>query len=787
MTTLLTVWAQSHASFGGGEALAGSVDAEVLHDAATGLPYVRGRQVKNLLAEECANLLFALSLSDPATHDRWAVVAARMFGSPGSGLGDGGAMKVAPALFPPAVRAAIANDLARRDPLYTADDVLEATTTILRQSALGVDGAPSRNSLRAVRAVLRDTLWQCEVSFADRAPTPDELALLAACARSLRRGGQSRNRGRGRLRVQLQNDEGHLQRFRDSLNANPIADHTPQTPPQNADAAAPGGAQVLAPAAIAPPHHPEAGEEMSAVVFRVRLLEPVLATSLEGDPNSSVSFDFIPGSLLRGALIGRFVARWGDFSAGEGRARELFFNGTTRFLNALPESASGRLLPAPQSWHRKKNEDGRAYDFTQQTAAEIDADAQWKRLPGFYGTVEGAGESTIRTLSPRKRVAVHTRRDRHKGRAIAGSGDVFRYESIDGGQCFLSAILCRAGDAALFLELLGQADLVLGGARSVDYGRARLEDVRVQANWAEVPTRPGNGRTLTLLSEAILRDEWGAFAHDKDSVQFALSKYLGAGVSIREMFWSLRPVGGFNRRAGLPLPQEMAVAAGSVFVLEGGPDAQARRRIESEGIGARRAEGFGRCAFDLGGEEEWAVVPASGAPEPAPEPALEELSEAERVVAGRIAARILDRRLERALPARAASGAGRMRLTNSQLGRLRAVVRDARSQPVPQARDRLRRYLESIESRRATRDAFAASRLQGSKLSEWIRGHLVDEDSTPLASLLDTNDLVTVAGVPPAPGAQSERALVYELHLRLLDAALGRAAKTARGAGGQSE
>ena len=32
--------------------------------------------------------------------------------------------------------------------------------------------------------------------------------------------------------------------------------------------------------------------------------QPLLLTSLQGDPNSSVSFSYIPGSVVRGALIG---------------------------------------------------------------------------------------------------------------------------------------------------------------------------------------------------------------------------------------------------------------------------------------------------------------------------------------------------------------------------------------------------------------------------------------------------------------------------------------------------
>ena len=50
---------------------------------------------------------------------------------------------------------------------------------------------------------------------------------------------------------------------------------------------------------------------MIALSFELCLKEPLLATALEGDPNSAVSLPFIPGSMLRGALIGRYLARCG--------------------------------------------------------------------------------------------------------------------------------------------------------------------------------------------------------------------------------------------------------------------------------------------------------------------------------------------------------------------------------------------------------------------------------------------------------------------------------------------
>lgn len=48
---------------------------------------------------------------------------------------------------------------------------------------------------------------------------------------------------------------------------------------------------------------------MKAITFLLHTTQPLLATSLQGDPNSDISFPYIPGSMIRGVLIGRYLQR----------------------------------------------------------------------------------------------------------------------------------------------------------------------------------------------------------------------------------------------------------------------------------------------------------------------------------------------------------------------------------------------------------------------------------------------------------------------------------------------
>ncbi len=75
---------------------------------------------------------------------------------------------------------------------------------------------------------------------------------------------------------------------------------------------------------------------MIALTFTLHALEPLLITRLEGDPNSAVSYPYVPGSTLRGALIGQLPKERRQRLAIEPGDRRLFIDGSTCYLNAYP-------------------------------------------------------------------------------------------------------------------------------------------------------------------------------------------------------------------------------------------------------------------------------------------------------------------------------------------------------------------------------------------------------------------------------------------------------------------
>jgi hypothetical protein len=218
MQLQLRLCLESDATFGRGEGVAGLVDEEIEYDVATGLPFVRGRVLKGLLVEECANLLFALQAANSPALPALEQSAERLFGQPGSDLKSTALLHFGPALLPKQLREAVRYGIERNE--LKPPDVLESLTAIRRQTAIDEErGAPEKESLRSMRVVLRKTNFWAWLDF-DKAPEVDNqtskdeqtlennLALLAACTLSVRRGGIGRNRGRGRLSLGLLDEQG---------------------------------------------------------------------------------------------------------------------------------------------------------------------------------------------------------------------------------------------------------------------------------------------------------------------------------------------------------------------------------------------------------------------------------------------------------------------------------------------------------------------------------------------------------------------------------------------------
>ena len=197
---------------------------------------------------------------------------------------------------------------------------------------------------------------------------------------------------------------------------------------------------------------------------------------------------------------------------------------------------------------------------------------------------------------------------------------MYKRQGLEAGQYFLGEIRCAdkgAWDALRTLAGLpsqhepftirvGRASRRGHGCLSLTWAEGGGFDS--PSPWSALPLarrvpgqRPPGELVLTLLTDAILPDSWGRAQAGFDEAW--MSELLQAPVTIVRAFSRSRQVDGFYGPLGLPRFRDVALTAGSTVGLrfDGPPPANlgvTLTKLEFEGIGLRREEGYGQVVFN---------------------------------------------------------------------------------------------------------------------------------------------------------------------------------------------
>lgn len=541
---------------------------------------------------------------------------------------------------------------------------------------------------------------------------------------------------------------------------------------------------------------------MKAIRYDLELKSPVLATNIQGEPNSAVSLPYLPGALLRGAIVGRYLQKRGkpDFDTEDTVARALFLNETTRYLNAYPLNKDGqRALPLLKSWRYEKRElpegeDKKRKIYCLEAVAPDDEDNPFReeKIGEPFGWLE---KSTVHRFHPARQLNVHTRRDARKGRATEDSGDIYRYDALTAGLKLQAVIWTTDEYAQRLTELLQDATLWIGRARRAGYGEVRVAKVyEPQDDWRELnpdewpdAVEQDGYLQVALFSPALLRDEYGRAAlHPGIVIEHALGLPTGTLTAQPEYtFADAMLVGGFNRKWGLPLPQHYALATGSIFTYRSkvAITAESLVKLEQQGIGERRNEGYGQVIFNwLASKIEGTLQSQTAKSQPT---LLEPLNDEEKSLANRLAQAILRRQLEAALQERINTTRLVAKPSNHQIARLRTVLRRLRRDLSCKPEQTLslwplESYLKQANDRQAgtaLNDARIREQDLFTSLPEWMLTQL--REATKRWS---SYQLTLGVGAVSSPATVDE-ALATEFTLRLIDRVLHRAQKEDNGNG----
>lgn len=540
----------SETIFGGDSELFGTADVELQIDE-QGFPYFSGRTLKGVLREEAEWYNQHLP-----RHERLDAELVRLFGKCDEDNRDSlrfGDAKCSDALY----------DLVKQKQIV-APEVTLALTEVRSMTRIDETGKAATGSLRQVRVMKPGYILYAPL-FINRDLTKKEKTLLETSVKLVRHVGLMRHRGKGEVRCRL--------RWLDV--PAPVTSRTSER------------------------------ELARYYELTIHVHEPLKISQVLGTSDSSQTVTYIPGSVLRGALIHEFLHSIGEQP--ERLETEIVLNPQhVQFWNGYLAVEQKRSLPFALHLFEPKDQakmskqlrdiydsldEQQIYAIQRLSPVRVSRDVMLLQ-PG-----EELVASKVRTTSA-LHVSVNGSANRSRNEKI----NVYRYEAIAPGQTFKAVVyVSGAHRFARWLSEQTELTLWLGGARNSGYGRTTvrvepLEQSPEQPNLAELQ----QARQLYVLatSDWLIRDEHGRFVSSLDAKW--LGRQLGVELVWKEQMIATRMSTGYVSLWRAYQPSVQTVQAGSVFRYEiqsGTLDADKLIRLMERGVGERINEGYGRLIF----------------------------------------------------------------------------------------------------------------------------------------------------------------------------------------------
>lgn len=376
----------------------------------------------------------------------------------------------------------------------------------------------------------------------------------------------------------------------------------------------------------------------------LRADQPVLAAGSPQRGNSIDTLEHIPGTTLWGALAQRYVLDHGGTLNGRTSDFDAIFNGggvrignlyparfdvsDDKLTPALPIPASAVTCKALPGFRRDPNVppldravrdphgvDDRFSGTTPDRCTRERCGAALVQPSGLYIVRQPAvghdGQaSAAEALTPQLRYQLQNEIDDTSG--LTRAEVLFSTRALERRQ-FLSGWIGVDDAVARLAEPLltafaAPAPIVLGKARGARGGATLWIDAQPSERtdlWGltledRVTQSAGNGAfTLTLTSDAIVLDGWMRHSTSLEPLLESWTTTAGATeMTVTSAYVRMRRYANWNGIDGCWREEELVIGAGSSFqITAAGHDDETLlallRRIEIDGIGVRRAEGFG--------------------------------------------------------------------------------------------------------------------------------------------------------------------------------------------------
>lgn len=320
--------------------------------------------------------------------------------------------------------------------------------------------------------------------------------------------------------------------------------------------------------------------------------------------------DYIPGSTIRGAIIGQLI-RLGKFEDAE----KLILL-SMECYNAYPCVENKLYIPTPLHLRMDKHE-WRKAKYSEKGTLELedllknneaDKEKDKNHLAYGYITLDEDKES-LRGIKVEKEYRLH--HSTIKAKEDKDRENLFRYQAISAGQSFRTIIKYKKKVDKRIKELFSKpSEIYLGGSKGSGYGRSKISVLKSYDSYKEAKEKLGINFTtekntkelvITCLSDCLFRNEHGQPCNHIPVEELARLGDIKGKIELTKQFVQAGQTEGYNTKWNARYPKEATVKAGSVlkYQLEDNLTEAMLDKLEQNLIGGRIQDGYGWIGVNI--------------------------------------------------------------------------------------------------------------------------------------------------------------------------------------------
>lgn len=327
------------------------------------------------------------------------------------------------------------------------------------------------------------------------------------------------------------------------------------------------------------------------IQFDILAVDNLKLGKFDRDANNWYSHSYIPGSVIKGAIVWNFVQRHGNVD-------NRLLNGDTIFYNAYPLAEGKQTIPMIQGYVGDKQEvrsnkaDVRLYhSFNGRNHENV--------IPynNYEFVIYDKSSNHLRGYNTKLVEKLHINK---KDAGDANKTLMFRYEAVRKGESFRSCIMVDEEFAQDVYSILEEGVLYFGGSRGSGYGKCEISNIKYVPSVGLFDSDTDikddlyiyflsdailyyNGRVCTYLPEEVVKEKLGV----KGECRFVSS------------FINMDKAATYNTMYHTNTVCYTSVTKGSImkYRVNEKIDPEKIKELAQNGVGIRKEDGYGQIAI----------------------------------------------------------------------------------------------------------------------------------------------------------------------------------------------